>query len=129
MPITFGLLAGVLNIVPYLGSTLGALLPALVALTISPVKALLVLVLFLVLNQVEGNFLRPLVMGRAVHLHPAVVLISLLVLGTLLGVVGLILAVPAAVVVATLVDELTAEKRPERTVPSADDKRVNARQS
>ena len=51
MPITFGIIAGVLNVVPYLGSIVGALLPALVALTISPVKALLVLVLFLVLNQ------------------------------------------------------------------------------
>jgi predicted PurR-regulated permease PerM len=51
LPITFGIIAGALNVVPYLGSIVGALLPALVALTISPVKALLVLVLFLVLNQ------------------------------------------------------------------------------
>jgi predicted PurR-regulated permease PerM len=52
--ISFGLTAGMLNVVPYLGSTVGALLPALVALTISPIKALLVLVLFVVLNQAEG---------------------------------------------------------------------------
>ena len=110
LPVTFGLIAGILNIVPYLGSIVGSLLPALVALTISPFKALLVLLLFVVLNQVDGNFLRPLVMGRAVRLHPATMLISLLVLGSLLGVVGLLLAVPAAVVVATLFDELSPEE-------------------
>ena len=127
LPITFGIIAGALNVVPYLGSIVGALLPALVALTISPVKAVLVLVLFLALNQIEGNLLRPLVVGRAVHLHPAVVLISLLVLGTLLGVVGLLLAVPATVVVDTLLDELTTEKHAEKEESSADDNRVKAR--
>ena len=55
MSISFGLIAGMLNVVPYLGSTVGALLPALVALTISPIKALLVL--FVVLNQTEGYIL------------------------------------------------------------------------
>ena len=120
LPITFGLIAGILNIVPYLGSIVGSLLPALVALTISPFKALLVLLLFVVLNQVDGNFLRPLVMGRAVRLHPATMLISLLVLGSLLGVVGLLLAVPAAVVAATLFDELSPEEphQAEREDPS-----------
>jgi predicted PurR-regulated permease PerM len=110
LPVTFGLIAGILNIVPYLGSIVGSLLPALVALTISPFKALLVLLLFAALNQVDGNLLRPLVMGRVVRLQPATMLISLLVLGSLLGVVGLLLAVPAAVVVATLIDELSPEE-------------------
>jgi predicted PurR-regulated permease PerM len=55
--ISFGLIAGMLNVVPYLGSTVGALLPPLVALTISPIKALLGLVLFVVLNQAEGYIL------------------------------------------------------------------------
>ena len=53
--ISIGLIRGMLNVVPYLGSTVGALLPALVALTISPIKALLVVVL----NQAEGYILQP----------------------------------------------------------------------
>jgi predicted PurR-regulated permease PerM len=53
--ISVGLIGGMLNVVPYLGSTAGALLPPLVALTISPIKALLVL--FVVLNQTEGYIL------------------------------------------------------------------------
>lgn len=110
LALTFGVIAGVLNIVPYLGSTLGALLPALVALTISPVKALLVVLLFIILNQIEGNILQPNIMGRQVHAHPAMILISLLVLGVLLGpIVGALLAVPAAVFVGVLIEELTSK--------------------
>jgi predicted PurR-regulated permease PerM len=107
--ISFGLIAGILNVVPYLGSTVGALLPALVALTISPVKAVLVLVLFVALNQIEGYILQPMVMGREVNLHPAMVIVSFLIAGALLGFVGVLLAVPAAVVCATLMDELFPE--------------------
>ncbi len=111
--ISFGLIAGILNVVPYLGSTVGALLPALVALTISPVKAVLVLALFIALNQIEGYVLQPLIMGREVNLHPAMVLIAFLVAGALLGLVGVLLAVPAAVVCATLMDELLPGAPPE----------------
>jgi predicted PurR-regulated permease PerM len=110
LPVTFGIIAGILTVVPYLGSIVGALLPALVALTISPVKALLVVMLFVILHQLEGHVLQPLVMGRRVRLHPAMVIASFLVLGELLGLVGVLLAVPAAVVLATLVDELSPKK-------------------
>lgn len=107
LALTFGTIAGVLNVVPYLGSTVGALLPALVALTISPVKALLVVALFVILNQIEGNVLQPLIMGRITRAHPAMVLVSFLVLGALLNpVVGALLAVPAAVFVGVVLDQL-----------------------
>ncbi len=113
LPFTFGVLAGVLNVVPYLGTSVGALLPALVALTISPVKALLVVVLFTILNQIEGNVLQPLVMGREIRAHPAMILVSLLVLGVLLNpIIGALLAVPTAVFVGTLIDQLTAKEPP-----------------
>ena len=102
--LTFGLLAGTLNVVPYVGSTVGALLPALIALTISPTKALLVVGLFILLNQIEGHILQPLIMGREVNLHPALIIISFLVFGTLLGFVGVLLAVPAAVLIVVLVE-------------------------
>lgn len=112
LALTFGIVAGLLNVIPYLGSILGGLLPALVALTISPTKALLVVVLFVVINQIEGNFLQPVVMGRQIGVPEAAILVSFLVLGALLGpIVGALLAAPAAVLAAVLVDELT-EKEP-----------------
>jgi predicted PurR-regulated permease PerM len=61
--------------------------------------------LFVALNQVEGYILQPMVMGREVKLHPAMVIVSFLIFGALLGVVGVLLAVPAAVLFATLLDE------------------------
>jgi predicted PurR-regulated permease PerM len=103
--ISFGLIAGILNVVPYLGSIVGAMLPALLALTISPIKSMLVVVLFVALNQVEGYILQPMVMSREVNLHPAMVIVSFLIFGELLGLVGALLAVPAAVLCATLLDE------------------------
>ncbi|BBL80055.1 hypothetical protein RxyAA322_19090 [Rubrobacter xylanophilus] len=106
LPITFGLLAALLNFIPYFGSVVAAVLPVLVALTISPLKALLVAALYVVLNQIEGNVVQPLVMGREVSLHPVWILVSFLALGTLLGFAGLLLAVPAAVALATVLDEL-----------------------
>lgn len=114
LPITFGLIAGLLNVVPYLGSTVGALLPMLAALTTDRplLNVLLVAVLFLVLNQLEGYVLQPLVMGRQVKLHPATIIISFLIMGTLMGTVGALLAVPAAVVFSTLVGNLSAEDPP-----------------
>ena len=113
LALTFGILAAVLNVIPYLGSIVAGALPALVALTVSPAAAILVVVLFLALNQIEGNILRPVILGDQIEVPPAVVLGSILLLGSLLGIViGALLAVPAAVLVKVLVDELT-ERKPE----------------
>jgi predicted PurR-regulated permease PerM len=64
LPLTLGLLAGLLNVIPFAGSVLGGALATLVALTISPLKAVEVAILFVVLNQIEGNILQPQVIGR-----------------------------------------------------------------
>ncbi|WP_053057641.1 AI-2E family transporter [Rubrobacter aplysinae] len=112
LPLTFGLIAGILDVVPFVGSVAGGALPALIALTISPVKALLVVGLFVIVNQIEGNILQPLIMGNEIKVPVAGILVSFLALGLLLGpVVGAILAVPAAVVASVLIDELT-EREP-----------------
>ena len=110
LALTFGILAGVLDIIPYVGSIVGGALPALVALTIGPVKALEVAALFFVINQIEGNLLQPKLMGGRVNVPPAMILISILLLATLVGpIVGTLLAVPAAVIVVTLLERLTTE--------------------
>ena len=105
LPITFGILAGLLELVPYVGQIVAALLPALVALTISPYHSLLVIVLFIVVDQLDAHVIQPLVMGSQVNLHPVVVLVSFIALGSLLGLAGVVLAVPLAVFVAVLLDE------------------------
>ena len=105
LALTFGILAGVLDIIPYVGSIVGGTLPALIALTVSPTKALEVAALFFVINQIEGNLLQPKIMGGRVNVSPAMILVSILLFATLIGpVVGTLLAVPAAVTVVTLLD-------------------------
>ena len=107
LALSLGVLAGILEIIPYVGPIVGSLLPALVALSISPIKALLVLIFFLVLNQVDVHFIQPIVMSQRVGLQPVVVIVAFLVMGELRGLIGLLLAVPVAAVIVTLVDELT----------------------
>ena len=113
LALTFGILAGVLDIIPYVGSIVGGALPALVALTVGPVKALEVVVLFVVVNQIEGNLLQPKIMGGRVDVPPAMILVSILLFASLVGpIVGTLLAVPAAVIVVALVQRLSPEKMP-----------------
>jgi predicted PurR-regulated permease PerM len=110
LALSLGVLAGVLEVIPYVGPIVGSLVPALVALSISPIKALLVLAFFLFLNQVDVHLIQPIVMSKRVGLHPVVVIVAFLVLGELRGLVGLLLAVPIAAIIVTLVDELTPEE-------------------
>ena len=105
LALSFSVIAGLLEVIPYFGSVAGGFLPALIALTLSPWKFLFVILLFLVLNQLDAHLVQPLVMGKQVDLHPVVVILVFLMMGKLFGILGVILAVPAAAVLVTLVDE------------------------
>ena len=109
LALPFGVIAGIFEIIPYFGSIIGTLLPALVALTLSPIKLILVIVLFLILNQVDAHLVQPLVMGREVNLHPVMVIVTFLVMGKLLGLIGVILAVPTAAILVTFLDEFVVQ--------------------
>ncbi len=108
-PVPLALWAGLTEFVPLLGPWLGAVPAILVALVDSPTKALLVALAFLLIQQVESNFLVPKVMERVVGLHPFLVLASVLIGGALLGILGVLLAVPVAAVADALVTELIFE--------------------
>ena len=72
----------------------------------NPLDALWVVLAYVAIQQVESNLLTPLVMAQAVSLHPVVVIASVTVAGAAFGVLGALLAVPVAVVVGVLVEEL-----------------------
>jgi predicted PurR-regulated permease PerM len=92
-------LAGAFEIIPFIGPILGAVPAVIVALTISPTKAILVVVAYAIMQAIESNVLAPNVMGRAVNLHPLVIILSILIGGRLAGIPGVLLAIPAAVAV------------------------------
>ncbi len=102
--LALGVLAGLTEAIPYIGPWLSGVVSVVVALvTVDPLKALEVLILFIIVQQVEGNLVQPLVMSRSVHLDPLLVLIAILVGSELLGLMGAILAVPFAALVQSLV--------------------------
>ncbi|HKO16747.1 MAG TPA: AI-2E family transporter [Gemmatimonadaceae bacterium] len=94
--VAFGIFTGLVAIVPFFGTLLSTLLPALFALN-SPnggTRALLVVLLGVVIHLIEGNVVSPLVMSKKVDLPPVLTIMSVLVMGQLLGGAGLIVAVP-----------------------------------
>ena len=105
------LLVAVLDLVPLVGATLGGALLVIVGLFVEPWKALVLLVFVLVYQQVESNFLQPIVYSKAVQLNGLVILIALLVGGQLLGIAGALLAIPVAEIIRIVVTELLAYRR------------------
>lgn len=85
--------------IPLVGATLAGVLAALVALVASgPVTALIVVIVVIAVNQLEGNFLQPIVMGHTLSVHPLVILVALTAGTILAGIIGAILSVPLAAV-------------------------------
>ena len=101
-----GIFSGLISFVPFLGALVSAVPPILLALVSDPVLALWVVVAYPAIQQVESQVIQPVVMSHAVALHPAVVLFGLLLMGSLFGVVGLLLAVPVVATVQILMREL-----------------------
>lgn len=95
--IFFGLLSGILTIIPYVGIFIGALLPTLMALITkdSAWYALGVIAVFVVVQFLEGNFITPRVTGSKVSINALAAIIALLLGGKILGIAGMILAIPA----------------------------------
>ncbi len=97
-----GLIAGVTNLIPYLGPIVGGIVAAISAAFVSPQLVLWTLVWVVVVQQAESTFLQPRVMSDQVHMHPALVILSLLIGATLFGLVGMLFAVPVAAVLKVL---------------------------
>ena len=104
--LVFAVFSAILVLIPYFGAIAGGIPPVLFALTDSPGKALLTLIVYLLVQQVESNVTIPLVMAQRVNLHPAVVAIGVILVGQLFGIVGLFVAVPILSLVTILTDEL-----------------------
>ena len=102
-----GMIAGLFNVIPLIGPWVGGVPGVIIALTTRDVgTAVWVVVVMAVAQQIDNHFISPIVMQRAVKLHPAAVMMALLAGGTLGGFFGLLLAVPIAAVLKILVGHL-----------------------
>ncbi len=123
VPYTFSIavITGLLEIIPFVGGFIGLLLAILVAATVSPLTILWVIIMYLIITNVEAHILVPLVYGRAVHLHPFLVVAALLFGAEAFGLLGALIAVPLAAALQVGVENLyikdvveAAEQRQER---------------
>jgi predicted PurR-regulated permease PerM len=104
------LVAAIGETIPIVGPVIGGVTAVAVAITVSPKLALTVGVYFLVLHQLEANVLVPKIMERRVGVSPVTVMVALLIGGSLLGLIGAILAIPSAAILSVAVDEFTTRR-------------------
>jgi predicted PurR-regulated permease PerM len=104
-------LVAVLDLVPLVGATLATVLAAAVALGEGVLPFVVVLVVFIAYQQIENHVLQPLIYGRTVQLSPLVVLVSILVAGSIAGIIGALIAIPIAGSLQVVLSELIAARR------------------
>lgn len=104
-----GVLTALLTFIPFLGPLIAAVPIVIVGFTEGPQVGMIVLVFYLVVQNIEGNFIVPMIQHRAVHLAPALLISAQVLMGVLFGAVGLILAAPLTVVAMVAVKKLYME--------------------
>jgi len=105
--ILLGVLAGFLDILPYFGPIIGGIPPVVVGLLVSPTMGLKALAVMVVVQQIEGNFITPQILGHTLGLHPLLIIFALLLGGELGGFLGLVLSVPIAAVIKVTLEHIT----------------------
>lgn len=105
-PLVLGLLATLTETIPIVGPIVGAVPAILLAFLSSPALAAKVLIFFLIVHQLENHVIVPNIMGHTIDLHPATIIIVLLIGGQLFGIVGMMLAVPVAALLKVIVRHL-----------------------
>ncbi|SFS46549.1 AI-2E family transporter [Marininema halotolerans] len=94
------------NIIPFIGPFIGTVPAVIVALTMDSSMIWLVLIVVIVVQQIEGNFISPQIMGRTLNIHPLTIILILLVAGSLGGFLGLLLAVPTYAILKVIVSHI-----------------------
>jgi len=90
--------AGVTELVPFIGPWLGAIPGVLLALLVSPQTALAVVIVYVIVQQIEINFLRMRVIGESIGIHPAILMVILIAMGYSFGLLGIVLAAPISAI-------------------------------
>ena len=93
-PFLFAVFCGITNIIPYVGPFIGGVPVALVALSQNPATGILVIIYIVGIQWLESMILQPIIMSKAMKLHPVTILIGLLIFGHFFGIIGMIVATP-----------------------------------
>ena len=107
-----GLITGVLEIIPNFGPVIAMIPGVLLAFTISTKTAVIVALIYIACQTIVGNIALPLLQKKMINIPPALTLLSQLIMGTLSGLMGIILAVPLLAILIIVVNELYIKKQP-----------------
>jgi predicted PurR-regulated permease PerM len=109
--LALAVIAGVLDLIPNIGSLIAGIIIGIVALTVSPAALVIFVVVILVYQQFENYVLQPTIIGKAADISGFLVILSVLFWGALFGVVGAIVGVPITAAILIIVNQLTADRR------------------
>ncbi|MBI4160378.1 MAG: AI-2E family transporter [Candidatus Yanofskybacteria bacterium] len=114
-----GILAMALEVVPIVGPVIAAIPGLIIAFAQSPTLGLWVLIFYVGVQQLENHILTPMILGKTTGLNPIAVIIALLVGGKVAGILGVIIAVPVAVVIVEILDDLARQKESRRALSNS----------
>jgi predicted PurR-regulated permease PerM len=117
--LALALIAGILDIIPNIGSLLAGIIIGIVALSVSLFALIVFVIVILVYQQVENYILQPTIIGKATNVSGFTVIVSVLVFGSLFGIIGAIIGVPIAAAIEIILDEATASRRARITTADA----------
>jgi len=109
--LALALIAGILDVIPNIGSLLAGIIIGIVALSVSLGALIVFVIVIIVYQQVENYILQPTIIGRVTHVSGFTVIVSVLVFGSLFGIIGAIIGVPIAAAIEIVLDEATASRR------------------
>ena len=106
--VTIGMIAGLLTIIPYIGSIIGLTIALIIAFVTNPSLALQVLLIYVIEQLTQSRLLQPLILGSSLKMHPVTIIVILLAAGKMYGLTGLLIAVPVYAVVKVFVTHFFA---------------------
>jgi len=104
--LVLGIISGIFEIMPYFGPWLGAIPAVIIAIINAPSKIIWTVVVVIIVQQLEGNIITPKIMGDHVGLHPVYIIISLWIGGMFFGILGMLFAVPAVLIIRVIVKNI-----------------------
>ena len=127
MPYTIliSVIIGITNIIPFFGPFFGAIPSFVIIMFVSPVKALWVLLIIFVIQQLDGNIIGPKILGDSIGISAFWILFSLLVAGKVLGLVGMIIGVPLFAIVYSIIKDIVEAKLRKKGLPTETDDYMN----
>jgi len=97
------IMVSITDLIPYIGPYIGGAVAVIVGFTQSPIVGLGVLIIALIVQLLESYILQPVVMSKAMHLHPVMIIVGLLLFGHFFGIIGMIVATPCMAIIKEIV--------------------------